>query len=155
LRPAGTLPASRARVPHRFHSLSNDLAETHHEAYLSLALLPLAFIAACSDSNRPAGAGVLQSVVFETRTEVPVGAGGAVEAVLADLDGDRDLDLAVACHSGTVQILLGANNGTFQARSRCRSATGRSGSAARTWTPMATRISPCCAWMPTRHRPAQ
>ncbi|MCC6669761.1 MAG: VCBS repeat-containing protein [Planctomycetes bacterium] len=81
----------------------------------ALALLPLAFVAACSDSNRPAGAGVLQSVVFETRTEVPVGAGGAVEAVLADLDGDRDLDLAVACHSGTVQVLLGANNGTFQA----------------------------------------
>ncbi|MCB9733956.1 MAG: VCBS repeat-containing protein [Deltaproteobacteria bacterium] len=45
---------------------------------------------------------------------VAVGAGRALDAVLADLDNDGDLDLAVATE-GNVQIVLGNGDGTFAA----------------------------------------
>ena len=55
-------------------------------------------------------------MAFETRAEIALPPGSRVaDAVLADLDNDGQLDLAVTTLTGTVEVLLGSGNGTFQA----------------------------------------
>ena len=81
-------------------------------------LIALLGLVACSDHDGAAsgsGSQVLKQVAFETRAEIPIGADGAVDAVLADVDGDGKLDLVAVAMEGKVQTLLGQGNGTFTA----------------------------------------
>ncbi|MEZ5962380.1 MAG: VCBS repeat-containing protein [Planctomycetota bacterium] len=79
-------------------------------------LLPCGLLAAaCSDHKAGAfgGSGALQSVVFETRSEVPADAGDLADITAADFNADGNPDVAVTSVAGKVQVLLGQGNGTF------------------------------------------
>jgi hypothetical protein len=80
-----------------------------------LAALALAALAGCADHNsqKPPPGQFLRQVSFETRAEIVTGQGSSSDAVLADLNQDGMLDLAVAALGDRVQVLLGGGNGTF------------------------------------------
>jgi hypothetical protein len=80
---------------------------------LVLAPVVLAF-ASCKDHQVGPPSGVLTSVAFETRSEIAAGNQGAVDVAVADFDRDGRLDLAIACLADTVQVALGAGDGTFR-----------------------------------------
>jgi len=70
-------------------------------------------LAACTDSTSTSGAVVLRQIAFETRVDVPTGLGQVSDLVLADLDGDLDLDLAVAGAMDRLVVLLNDGRGRY------------------------------------------
>lgn len=91
------------------------------------SLLALLSVFACGGGGRRSGGGggggskILAQVLFETRAEIAVGdpkkaPENVIDAVLVDLNGDGNQDLAVTTLTklgGNLHILLGSGKGTF------------------------------------------
>lgn len=81
-------------------------------ALLSLGLLLP--ITACADHNGGISGLVIGTApLFEVRSEIATDTQGHADFAVARLNGDAFLDMAVVALDGSVQIMLGANGGTF------------------------------------------
>lgn len=81
-----------------------------------LILVSLGVLSTSCSKHRGAafgGSGVLQSVAFETRSEVAVGIGDVADVASADFNADGSPDVVVTSIAGRVQVLLGQGNGLF------------------------------------------
>lgn len=78
-----------------------------------LPFVPLALVAACADHDGDASQ-VFNTTTprFETRIEVSTGTLGHADYVVADLNGDQQLDMAVIGITGELQVMIG-NNATW------------------------------------------
>lgn len=80
-----------------------------------VALFSAIALAACADHGTTNSVPPVSTTVtpqFETRSEVPTGISSHADFVVADFNGDQQLDMLVASLTGEVQVLLGSN-GTF------------------------------------------
>jgi hypothetical protein len=79
---------------------------------LASTLLPLA---ACADHSGGTGAAsqTLSRILFETRTELAYDADRVEAAVVADFDGDGEIDMAAADRDGQLVVRFGQGGGSF------------------------------------------
>ncbi len=79
---------------------------------LASTLLPLA---ACADHSGGTGAAsqTLSRILFETRTEIAYDAERVEAAVVADFDGDGQIDMAAADRDGQLVLRFGQGGGSF------------------------------------------
>ena len=81
---------------------------------LGLTVLTALGASSCSKKrNHPPALQILQTVSFETRTEIDSGLDTSVDFAVGDLNNDVQPDLAIVSFNGRVSIQLGQNNGTF------------------------------------------